>query len=357
MTLPNRDSLPFAVVPFVSIVMPVRNEADFIVRSLSAVLHQDYPHDRLEVLIADGMSSDTTRALIAEQFAAVPDIAGCVIDNPGHIVPTGLNAALPHAKGSIIVRVDGHCEIAPDYVSRCVEWLTRAGDRCGCVGGVIETIGDSPLSRTVALAMSSRFGVGDSTFRTGTDHPTEVDTVAFPAFRRSALDAAGLFDEELVRNQDDEYSYRLRALGYTILLVPDIHAVYYSRSSFRKLWWQYYQYGFWKVRVMQKHPAQMRPRQFIPPAFVAVLIGGALLMPFSRVIRALWLAVIGLYALATFGVSARMAAQHGREHLGRLPLAFFLLHAGYGAGFWVGLIKFAGRWRSAALKESRAGNV
>lgn len=328
--------------PFVSVIMPIRNEADFIARSLGAVLAQDYPADRMEVLIADGMSTDGTRAIVQQLAAQHPHLQARLIDNPGKIVPTGFNAALAQACGDVIVRVDGHCEIAPDYVSRCVVRLFEDG--VDGVGGPIETIGTSPLSETIALAMSSGFGVGGSAFRTVKDRAMLVDTIAFPAYTRSAVEMAGPLDEELIRNQDDEYNYRLRKLGFKLLLAPDVRSKYYSRGSLRSLWRQYYQYGFYKVRVLQKHPRQMRLRQFVPPAFVPTVLGGALLSPFSRIVRGLWGLTASAYAMANLYASWHIARKTAHEHLWRLPVVFSILHFGYGLGFLHGLIHFRNRW-------------
>ncbi len=332
-------------MPFVSVIMPVRNEADFIAESLGAVLAQDYPHDRMEVLIADGMSSDATRAIISQVAAEHPDIPVTVLDNPRHIVPTGLNIALDQAAGEVIVRVDGHCKIAPDYLSRCVTHLLE--DRVDGVGGPIETVAATPSGRAIAAAMSSAFGVGGSAFRTLRGRTVLVDTIAFPAYTRRAVELAGPFDEELVRNQDDEYNYRLCKLGCKLLLADDVKAEYYSRSTLRSLWWQYFQYGFWKVRVMQKHPRQMRLRQFAPPAFVLALIVGGALAPFSAVVRSLWLGLIASYLLANLTASLLAASRGGWRLLPLLPFAFATLHLSYGVGFLVGLVRFADRWNKA----------
>ena len=172
-----------------------------------------------------------------------------------------------------------------------------------------------------------------------------VDTVAFPAYTREVLAAAGPFDEELVRNQDDEYNYRLRKMGRRILLAADVQARYYSRSSPGKLWRQYFQYGFWKVRVLQKHPAQMQPRQFVPPLFVAALLGSGLLGLFKPVGRILCGLAAGSYLVVNLLASLITARQAGREHAKRLPLIFVILHVSYGLGFLVGLVRFVNRWR------------
>lgn len=329
--------------PFVSVVMPIRNEADFIGRSLSAVLRQDYPHDRMEVLIADGMSTDQTRSVVAETAVCYPNIPVILFDNPQKIVPGGLNRLMAQAQGSIIIRVDGHCEIASDYVTRCVEYLEN-NDIAG-VGGPIETIGGDSVSAVIAAAMSSSFGVGGSAFRTVKDRAMFVDTIAFPAYKREVIEAAGPYDEELVRNQDDEYNYRLRSMGYKLLLAPDIRSRYYSRSSLRAVWRQYFQYGFWKVRVLQKHPRQMSLRQFVPPAFVLAVLGGALLSPFSKIIRALWLAVFALYATANVTASLLFARKLGLRQMPTLSLVFAILHVSYGLGFLRGMARFARGFR------------
>src|SRR5690606_1087521 len=228
---------------------------------------------RMEILVVDGMSDDGTREYVRARQADHPCLR--LIDNPARIVPPALNIALRHARGDIIVRVDGHCEIATDYVRRCVDHLLN--DDIDGVGGPIETIGETQEAESIALAMSPWFGVGGSAFRTVRDRAMLVDTVVFPAYKRETVERVGAFDEEQVRNQDDEYNYRLREQGGKLLLAPDVTSKYYSRGSMRLLWRQYFQYGFWKYRVMQKHPRQMRPRQFVPPAFVAGLIGSALL--------------------------------------------------------------------------------
>lgn len=327
-------------LPLVSVIMPVRNEAAYIRRSLEAVLAQDYPAERIEVIVADGGSTDGTRQVIGQLQTRFPQIR--LIDNPGKIVSTGLNLALAQARGEIIVRVDGHCEIASDYVRRCVEHLRRDG--AGGVGGSVETIGENWMAQSIALAMSTPFGVGGSAFRTLKERTLFVDTVPFPAYSRSTLAHAGPFDEELVRNQDDEYNYRLRKLGYRILLAADVRSKYYSRSSLRSVWQQYYQYGYWKVRVFQKHPRQMRLRQFIPPALVAGMIASAVLGAFFPPGRLLPGLLIGAYLLANLTASAWTAARRGWQYLPALPLIYAALHLSYGVGFLVGLARFAHRW-------------
>lgn len=323
--------------------MPIRNEGSFIERSLEAVLAQDYPRDKMEILVVDGRSTDNTRDIVGRMQSEHPELR--LLDNPGMIVPIGMNIALRESRGEIIVRVDGHCEIADDYVRRCIQHLKE--DAADGVGGPIETIGDTYLARAIAVAMSSPFGVGGAAFRTIEDRKMYVDTVAFPAYTRAAIDKAGLYDEELIRNQDDEYNYRLRKLGGKILLTPDIRSRYYSRSSMKKLWKQYFQYGYWKVRVMQKHSKQMRPRQFVPPLFVVALLVSTILalIPATRWIGVLGLATVGgSYLVANLLASLMVAYKQGWKFLPVMPFAFAALHTGYGAGFCLGLLSFSRRW-------------
>lgn len=327
--------------PFISILIPIRNEAAYIQRCLDAVLAQNYPHDRLEILIADGMSADNTRRIIQGMQADHPHVQ--LFDNPGEIVPTGLNILIPQAQGEILIRVDGHCIIAQDYVRNCVRHLQE--DSVDSVGGPMRSIGEDHISRVIALAMSSKFGVGSSSFRTETGQTKLVDTVPFPAYTRQIVERVGHYDEELVRNQDDEYNYRIRKAGGKILLAADVRSTYFSRGSLKKLWGQYFQYGFYKVRVLQKHPKQMRPRQFVPPAFVASLLLSLIL---SLVFPWGWIALFSLlsiYLIINLLASMLVAKDAGWRYLPLLPLAFSTLHISYGAGFLAGLVRFWKRWK------------
>ena len=327
-------------LPLVTIIMPIRNEAAFIARSLGAVLAQNYPADKMEIIVIDGMSRDGTRNIVRHLQTNQPNLH--LLDNSDQTVAPGLNIAVGMARGEIIVRVDGHCVIALDYVRRCVYYLSNEG--VDAVGGPIETVGQTLVAQTIALAMSSSFGVGGSAFRTVANRTMLADTVAFPAYTRRILEQAGPFDEELVRNQDDEYNCRLRKLGAKILLAADIRSKYCSRISFRSLWRQYFQYGYWKVRVLQKHPQQMQPRQFAPLALVSALLVSTLLAlvhPWG------WWSVtlvLAAYTVSNLATSLWLARREGWAHLLRLPLVFAILHLSYGLGFLVGLFKFWNRW-------------
>jgi glycosyltransferase involved in cell wall biosynthesis len=331
--------------PLVSVILPIRNEAHYIARSLGAVLKQDYPADRMEVMVVDGMSTDGTREIVKSMSAGSPRVQ--LIDNIRRIAPTALNAAIARAGGEILIRVDGHCEIERDYVRRCVDHLRNDG--VDGVGGPLQTIGESVIARGIAVAMSSTFGVGDSAFRTVNNKTMLVDTIAFPAYTRNIVERVGLFDEELARNQDDDYNYRLRKIGARVLLAADVRSRYYSRSSLRSLWRQYFQYGYWKVRVMQKHPRQMRPRQFVPPLFVAALLLSLAAAPLTFIFGTWFVSpfvlAAGSYTCANLAASISTTVKRRDWPLSvLLPIAFATLHLSYGLGFLVGLIKFRNRW-------------
>ena len=204
--------------------------------------------------------------------------------------------------------------------------------------------------------MSSPFGVGGSAFRTVRGRTLLVDTVPFPAYTRAILDRVGPFDEELVRNQDDEYNARLRKLGGRVLLAADVRSRYYSRGSWRGLWRQYFQYGYWKVRVLQKHPRQMKLRHFVPAAFVGALALSAAFAPFWRPAAFAALGLLAVYALAVLAASllALKSSARGARLFPGLPLAFGILHVAYGAGFWAGLVNFRGRWGTESRRTAAA---
>lgn len=338
--------------PLVSIIMPIRNEARYIERCLDAVLTQDYPHDRIEILAVDGMSDDGTREVVKERSNVETLKRSNVelLDNPERIVPTAMNRGIRGARGEIIIRVDGHAVIAPDYLRQCVSKLESTG--ADCVGGSIETIGESWLARAIAIGASSPFGVGNAEFRYSRKGKY-VDTLAFGAYRRQVFERIGLFDEELVRNQDDEFNFRLTRSGGKIWLDPTIHSIYYSRASIPSLWTQYFEYGFWKVRVIQKHGRPASWRHLVPAAFVLALSITAATSLITE--SPLWfLAVAAPYALAAFGVSVRLAAQKGWRYAPVLPLVFMTMHLAYGIGFIFGLARFA-RAKDLAWRTSTHG--
>jgi glycosyltransferase involved in cell wall biosynthesis len=317
----------------------MRNEADSIASCVASMLAQDYPAERFEVILIDGASDDRTRDVVGELMRGDSRIR--LLDNPRRIVPTAMNIGIRSARGEIVARVDGHTHIAEDYLSTGVAVLERTG--ADNVGGPMHAVGGGWFGDAVAAATSSRFGIG-SYFHFGTEE-REVDTVYLGMWPRRAFEKVGLFDEELVRNQDDELNYRIRKAGGRVVLTPRMRSWYQNRTGFRRLVRQYFQYGEWKVRVLQKHPLQMSWRHFVPPAFVAALFSLSALGTFSALARAAAAALAATYLAAV--VAAAWGSGKGARARLAAALAFVAIHLSWGAGFLIGLVKFAGRWRVA----------
>jgi len=329
-----------ADLPVTSLLVAVRNEANYIKNCISSLQSQTYPQDKLEVIILDGGSTDGTDQIVQSLIKGHPNFK--FFDNPKIIQSAAWNFGLDICSGDIISIVSGHVTFAPDYVSKAVDTLQRTGS--DMVGGTIRAVSETRVGQAIALAMSHPFGVGGARHRY-TDREEETDSVFMGFSRRSVYEKIGGYDEELVRNQDDEFSYRLSKTGGRIICNPEIVSYYHSRSTIKSLWQQYYQYGFYKVRVLQKHPGQMRPRQFVPLAFVLGLI---LTVLFSLITSWGWIVLagmVGIYTLANLTASFLIARREGWRYFWLLPLAFATIHLAYGLGFLVGLFKFWNRWK------------
>jgi len=327
--------------PKFSFVIPVYNEARYIRNVLESVANQVYPRDRIEAICSDGGSTDGSCDVIAKMnngFFAVR-----LLDNPQKSAAAGMNLGIREAQGDYIIILGAHTLLEPDFLIQNVRAALVSG--ADCTGGRHANLSETRSGQTIGLAMSSAFGIGGSHYRYSII-PSFVDTVAYGAYDSRVFKSIGLFDEEMVRNQDDEFNYRLLEQGGKLYFDPRIRSQYYARSSLKKLWRQYFLYGCWKVRVMQKHPRQMRLRQFVPPTFVAALIGSSVLAVFFPLGRVLLGLVAGSYALANLTASIWTARKGGWSHLLLLPFAFATLHLSYGLGFLVGLIKFRNRWHA-----------
>ncbi len=325
----------------VSVILAVRNEAKFIRKTLDAILAQTYPKQNMEIFISDGLSDDGTREILEEY--AKKDSRITILRNPGRIVSSGLNLAIQKSTGEILVRVDGHTTIEPDYVEKCVSEILESG--ADSVGGKMRAVGGSPFSEAVALATSTPLGVGNSRFHYS-DQKEWVDTVYLGAWPKDVFQRMGLFDETLVRNQDDEFHYRIREKGGKILLSPEIRSIYYVRSNWKALASQYFQYGFWKVRVFQKHPKQMQARHFVPPLLVLALLltaAWAIFVPSAG--TASFLAVMGSYLAVLIAGAFWNRRQLAEKPILVMVLIYATLHLSYGAGFLYGTCWFAYKWR------------
>jgi cellulose synthase/poly-beta-1,6-N-acetylglucosamine synthase-like glycosyltransferase len=338
---------------FFSIISPIRNEEQYIAKCLSSLVNQNYKKSKYEILIVDGMSSDATRKIVREFEIKHDNIK--LLDNPNKTVPYALNLGIKRANGNVIVRVDGHAVIEKDYLLKCKKYLQQTDAEC--VGGVIESINETYIGKAIALAMSSPFGVGNARFRTSGKEGF-VDCLAFGAYRREVFDQIGCFNEEFIRCQDDEFNYRLRKLGGKIYFTPEIKSYYYPRSNLKKLWRQYYQYGFWKIRVLQKHFKTIQPRQFVPPAFVVSLITTGFGALFSKSILFIFILISSIYLAVSFIASLKISLKNGFNYLYILPVIFFILHFSYGLGFITGFIGFYKYWlRDRDTKPSLVLNL
>jgi glycosyltransferase involved in cell wall biosynthesis len=342
--------------PLVSVIVPCRNEARYIGPCLESLLRADYPADRLEILVVDGLSDDGTAERVLE-FAG-RDARIRLLRNPKRIVPCAMNIGLAAARGDVIMRMDAHSDYPTNYIPALVGWLERTG--ADNVGGACLTLpaDDSPTARAIALALAHPFGIGNAWFRRGVTTPTPVDTVPFGCFRPTLFRRIGGFDEELVRNQDDELNFRILRHGGSVLLVPDVVCRYYARSSFRQLARTYYQYGLFKPLVAYKIGRVMTARQLAPPAFVLALLTAGAAAPWSLAARVALGLVIPAYAMAALGFGVSGARGHGVRAGALLAGAFATLHISYGLGFVAGTLRLAlRRWRPgpdpAAIPLSR----
>jgi cellulose synthase/poly-beta-1,6-N-acetylglucosamine synthase-like glycosyltransferase len=338
---------PDRALPRVTVVIPLRDERTAIGPCLEAILAQDYPQDRMEILVADGRSTDGSRAIVESLRPRAPHLH--LIDNPERIVPTALNRALRVAKGSVIVRVDARTVIAPDYVRTAVECQERTG--ADVVGGPMRPVGGGKTGDAIAAATSSRFGIGNAYFHYGRDE-READSVYMGVFRRPLFDAVGAFDEEMVCNQDDEFTYRTRRAGGRVVMSPGLRSLYQNRTTFRGLARQYARYGVYKVRVLQKHPQMMSWRHAVPPLFVAALAASVAAVPFGTPWSLAFPLLAAVYAAALAGAAVCVAREHGRWLLPGLLVTFPVIHLAWGTGVLWGLWRFRGRWREREWRRA-----
>lgn len=336
-------SVPVGVIdrrPVVSVVIAMRNEEAHIARCLDAVLAQDYPAPLTEIIVVDGRSTDASRRIVDAYRERDHRIR--LLDNPGRLTPAGLNIAIRAAAGDIIARVDARVVIAPDYLAVGVDRLRATG--AANVGGPRRSAAPGYRGRALALAWQSRFGLGGAAARYGEGRDRAVDTVYLGMFPRAALEAVGLFDEELVRDQDDELSYRLRARGGRILLTPALRSWSSTSPSLRRFVAQHLRYGYWKVRVWQKHPHMLSWRHFVPPLFVLALVAGGGAAVVDGRPRPIVLGIVAAYAAAAATAALGLARRHGWRYAPVLPLVFAVLHVSWGAGFLLGTVRFLPRW-------------
>jgi succinoglycan biosynthesis protein ExoA len=321
--------------PQVTVVVPVRNEDRFIDQCLRSIFSLDAVPGDMEVLVVDGMSTDGTREILSNWCRRQANLR--VLDNPKHIVSAAMNTGIQAARGRWIVRIDAHTSYAPDYIRQCLVTLKETG--ADNVGGPWVAKGEGFVGRAVAAVFQSRFGTGRARGH-NPDYTGPVDTVYLGCWPRSVFDRFGMFDEELIRNQDDEFNLRLLRSGGKIWQSARIKSWYQPRKSLKALLQQQIQYGYWKVRVIQKHRMPASIRHLVPGIFVFSFLVLLLASFWWTVAMWAWLALVGAYVICNVAASFLTAAQQGWKLFPILPLVFAGYHFGYGWGFLCGLWHF-----------------
>jgi cellulose synthase/poly-beta-1,6-N-acetylglucosamine synthase-like glycosyltransferase len=326
----------FKKKPLVSITIPCRNEVNYIGNLLESILRSDYDKNLIEVFIVDGMSDDGTRELINRDYLSKYDNIK-ILDNTKKKTPYAFNLGIKKSIGEIVVILGARHIVSSNYISEVVEVL-RKRKEIGCVGGIVHNIYENKTSEIISKSMASPFGIGFNNFRSITKD-AYVDTIGSPAFRKSIFEELGYFDENLTRNQDDDFSFRLKKAGYNILLKSNISIQYSVRASFNKLFKQYKQYGYWKVFVNKKHKTVTTLRQLFPLIFLLSFLVFPLLVLINYKFIYFFLLEIFSYLLLNF-IFAFKANGFNFIHIFKQMYTCFILHFSYGLGYLEGILDF-----------------
>jgi len=327
----------------VTIIIPCRNEEKTIHLVLDALYRQTFPMEEMEVVIADGLSTDNTRSAIQAFTETHPGLKIRLLDNPKKNIPSGLNIAINAAVGEIIVRMDAHSLPNPDYVARMVSAIQS--NIAENIGGVwdIKPRNQSWAARSIAAAAGNPLSVGDAHYRF-TDKAAYVDTVPYGSYRRSLFDEIGLFDETLLANEDYEMNTRIRQAGGRIRLDPAIRCTYFARPTYRALAEQYWGYGFWKAQMLKRYPKTLRWRQALPPLFVLALM---ILSITGLIWRPPWVAlaiILAIYLFIQLIPAVHIALKKKDPSLVfGIVLATLTMHLSWGMALIVGLFSNPGR--------------
>jgi succinoglycan biosynthesis protein ExoA len=317
-------------VPTVSVVVPCRNEEDHIETCVRSILTQEPPPGGFEVIVADGMSEDGTRGILRR--LAAEDARLRVIENPRRITPCGMNAGIQRTRGRYIAIMGAHTQYAQDYLRRCVELLEKHPEVC-CAGGPIVSKGKSKFGQAIAAAMSHPVGVGNARHRFP-EYEGYAEGACFPMFRKEIFDKVGLYDETLVRNQDDDFNYRIAREGEKVFISPRARSWYYVREAPSSLFRQYFRYGYWRVAVLRKHRFPASIRQVVPVTFFLLMLA---LLPMGFYLSSWWrlvaVAIPVAYASLLLATGASIASKHGILVGLMFPLAVAIMHLAYAAGF------------------------
>lgn len=322
-----------------SVICPIYNEEKYIGQFLDSILQQDFPKNYLEILLVDGMSKDKTRDIIAEYSKQYPCLK--LVDNPQQTVPYAMNNGIISAQGDIIIRLDAHAEYPSNYFSVLIKNLNEL-EGAENVGGVCITLpcNDTPVAVAIAECLSNKFGMGNSYFRVGAKEVMSVDTVPFGCFRKSLFDKIGLYDADMVRNQDDELNGRIIKSGGKIYLLPDVEIKYFARDKISKVRKMFYQYGLYKPLGNKKLGSPATIRQFFPLLFVFGLIVGLILSIIFPVLLPFYCSIIILHLLIGAFEGLKSAKKtKSWQCIFIMPYIFMNMHISYGVGYIHGLWK------------------
>lgn len=319
----------------VSIIVPILNEEKYIEKFLDSVLNQDYPKEYLEIILVDGMSSDSTVKIIENYIKKYDFIKLC--RNQNKTVQYALNIGIENSNGEYIIRMDAHASYAHDYISKCIEYIKKTGTQN--VGGPTIVKGFSNTQKVIAAAYSSSFALG------GSNHYDKnfegyTDTVSWGCFKRDYLVSIGMYDERLPRSEDDDLNFRINKSGGKIYITPKIKSEYYPKENFTKLFKQYYNYGVWKVAVSKKHGRPLKLIHLIPMAFVTFIVLFGILSLFSNIALFFFSSGLLAYFLLNLYFSLKNEQTDTLKNKLLLMWTHFIIHTSYGLGFWIGIFKF-----------------
>ncbi len=319
-----------AELPLVTVVLPVRNERRHILSCLKSLSFNDYPSERVEIIVVDGLSTDGSKEVVLEFQRDHPNVH--LVENPHRFTPHGMNIGIRLGRGEYIVIAGGHAVFPPDFLHIAVEYLQKID--ADVVGGPIVTTpgGRTVWSKAIASVRSHRLGVGNSRFRTDPSYRGYVEAVPFGMFKRDTFHRFGYFDERLLRNQDNELQARMRLGGAKIFMAPELATTYFAEEGFRDFCLRSFRNGFWNTKSLLVGCVGMRPRHFIPGAFVLSVILGVVASLFLRPLSVgLW-TLIGVYLLGIVTASIQLFVKEPSSSAPVVPLAFLCCHVAYGMG-------------------------
>lgn len=336
----------------ISAIVPCKNEEKFIAKVLNSLIGQDYPKEDMEILVVDGMSNDRSKNIIKEYEKKYNFVR--LLENPKNITPAAMNIGIRQARGDIIIKMDAHSVYEKNYISKCVDYLTKYG--ADNAGGILITRpgNESIMAKAIARSLSHFFGVGSSPFRKQSKKPRFVDTVAFGCYKKSVFETIGYYDERLVKSSDMELNTRLTRAGGKILLVPEIVAYYYADADIMSFWRHNFIDGFWATYPLAFVPNFLRLRHLLPLFFVAVIMFLLIIGVFSSLFLTIAFSVLFLYFFASFVTSFYIAGEKKDvRYFFLMPLAFATRHFAYGFGSLWGLIRILINYKNALHERKK----